>query len=99
MGMVIPPFYEGDHGNDHLPCLPSANPFPLSSVPHAYRWWDPILSTKTLHTLLELNQTSKLTLFPHFPKGFRREINEFKMKAEKVLRRLTGLKEGPQTRF
>ena len=53
---------------------------------------------ETPHTLLGLNQTSKLTLlFPHFSKGFSIEIDKLKMKAVKVWRRLTGLKEGPRT--
>ena len=31
-----PSFYEGDHQDDHLSCLPIIKPFPLGSIPNAH---------------------------------------------------------------
>ena len=54
IGMVIPP-YEGDHRDNHLPCLPIIKPFPLGSVPNAHVWRNVVFGPKILHTLLRVN--------------------------------------------
>ena len=49
------PFYEGNHGDDHLSCFPLIKPFPLDGVPNAHVWGNIVFGPKILHTLLEIN--------------------------------------------
>ena len=67
MGMVIPPSMKAIIGMATSPVFLASTHSPLGSVPHAYYWWDPVLSLKLFHTLLGLNSTFELS---HFPKKF-----------------------------